>query len=85
MKITHIQTLIVKLPDDEPLADGPAPKGATRDFVTLTIGTDQGIEGIGATFFGGALTGALRANGVSRVHRRSFAPVRLAAADSGVQ
>ena len=60
MKITHIQTLIVKLPDDEPLADGPAPKGATRDFVTLTIGTDQGIEGIGATFFGGALTGALR-------------------------
>ena len=28
---------------------------------------------------------ALRANGVSRVHRRSFAPVRLAAADSGVQ
>ena len=60
MKITHIQTQIVKLPDDEPLADGPAPKGATRDFVTLTVGTDQGIEGIGATFFGGALTGALR-------------------------
>jgi L-alanine-DL-glutamate epimerase-like enolase superfamily enzyme len=60
MKISHIQTQIVKLPDDEPLADGPAAKGATRDFVTLTIGTDAGIEGIGATFFGGALTGALR-------------------------
>jgi L-alanine-DL-glutamate epimerase-like enolase superfamily enzyme len=60
MKISHIQTQIVKLPDDEPLADGPAAKGATRDFVTLTIGTDAGIEGIGATFFGGALTGALK-------------------------
>ncbi len=60
MKITHIATQIVKLPDDEPLANGPAAKGATRNFVTLTIGTDQGIEGIGATFFGGALTGALR-------------------------
>jgi L-alanine-DL-glutamate epimerase-like enolase superfamily enzyme len=60
MKITHIQTQIVKLPDDEPLANGPAAKGATRNFVTLTVGTDQGIEGIGATFFGGALTGALR-------------------------
>ena len=60
MKITHIQTLIVKLPDDEPLANGPAAKGATRDFVTLTMGTDAGIEGLGATFFGGALTGALR-------------------------
>ena len=60
MKITHIQTLIVKLPDDEPLANGPTAKGATRDFVTLTMGTDAGIEGLGATFFGGALTGALR-------------------------
>lgn len=60
MKITHVQTQIVKLPDDEPLANGPAAKGATRNFVTLTLGTDAGIEGIGATFFGGALTGALR-------------------------
>ena len=60
MKITHVQTQIVRLPDDEPLADGPAAKGATRNFVTLTLGTDAGIEGIGATFFGGALTGALK-------------------------
>ena len=60
MKITHIKSQIVKLPGDEPLADGPATPGATRDFVTLTIGTDEGIEGIGFTFFGGALTGALK-------------------------
>jgi L-alanine-DL-glutamate epimerase-like enolase superfamily enzyme len=60
MKISHIHTQIVRLPVDEPLAGGPAASGATRDFVTLTIGTDAGVEGIGATFFGGALTGALK-------------------------
>ncbi|HEV8519077.1 MAG TPA: mandelate racemase/muconate lactonizing enzyme family protein [Burkholderiales bacterium] len=60
MKISHIHTQIVRVPGDEPLAGGPAAPGSTRDFVTLTIGTDAGIEGIGATFFGGALTGALR-------------------------
>ena len=60
MKITHIKSQIVKLPGDEPLADGPATPGSTRDFVTLTIGTDEGVEGIGFSFFGGALTGALK-------------------------
>jgi L-alanine-DL-glutamate epimerase-like enolase superfamily enzyme len=33
---------------------------ATREFVTLELGTDAGIEGIGITFFGGPLTGALK-------------------------
>src|SRR5206468_3940277 len=33
---------------------------ATREFVTLELGTDQGLVGIGLTFFGGALSGALR-------------------------
>lgn len=60
MKISHIQTQIVRLPAEEPLADGPSVAGATRDFVTLRIGTDAGIEGIGITFFGGALIGTLR-------------------------
>jgi len=59
MKITHIKSQIVRLPADEPLANGPATPGATRDIVTLRIGTDAGIEGIGYTFFGAALTGAL--------------------------
>jgi L-alanine-DL-glutamate epimerase-like enolase superfamily enzyme len=61
MKITHIHTQIVRLPVDEPLAGGPVVAGATRDFVVLRAGTDAGVEGIGVTFFGGALTGALRA------------------------
>jgi len=60
MKITKIQSLIVRIPVDEPLAGGPAAPGATREFVTLRIGTDAGIEGIGYTFFGAALTGALK-------------------------
>ena len=47
MKITTIKSQIVKLPADEPLANGPATPGATRDFVALTVGTDEGIEGIG--------------------------------------
>lgn len=60
MKITNIQTQIVRLPADEPLAGGPVTPGATRDMVTLRLGTDAGIEGIGYTFFGAALTGALK-------------------------
>jgi L-alanine-DL-glutamate epimerase-like enolase superfamily enzyme len=60
MKISKIQTRVVRLPADEPLADGPATPGATRDIVTLRVATDEGIEGIGYTFFGAALTGTLR-------------------------
>ncbi len=61
MKITHIQSQLVRLPVDEPLADGPVTRGATRDFVTLTVGTDAGIEGIGITSCGGTMTSALKA------------------------
>jgi L-talarate/galactarate dehydratase len=60
MKISHLQTQIIRLPADEPLAGGPAAPGVTRDFVILRLGTDAGIEGVGLTWFGGALTGALR-------------------------
>ena len=49
------------MPADEPLADGPAVPGATREFVAVTITTQDGLEGIGVTFFGGALTRALKA------------------------
>jgi len=60
MKITAHQSSIVRLPADEPLAGGPTVAG-TRDFVTLTLQTDQpGLAGIGITGFGGPLTPALR-------------------------
>jgi L-alanine-DL-glutamate epimerase-like enolase superfamily enzyme len=61
LKISHAQSQIVRLPADEPLAGGPAVPGATRDFVILRLGTDDGVEGIGLTSFGQALTGALKA------------------------
>lgn len=61
MKITRIASQVVRLPAEEPLADGPPAFGPTHDFVVLEVGTDQGLEGVGVTFFGGALTGALKA------------------------
>jgi L-talarate/galactarate dehydratase len=61
MKITHVATRIIRTPADNPLVIGlPAPTD-TREFVTLELGTDQGLTGIGLTFFGGALTPALKA------------------------
>jgi L-talarate/galactarate dehydratase len=60
MKIKSISTRIVRLPYEEPLADGPTPKGATKDFVTLRMQTDDGLEGIGVTFFGSALVATLK-------------------------
>jgi L-talarate/galactarate dehydratase len=61
MKITHVTTRHLRTPGDNPLVVGlPAPTD-TREFVTLELGTDQGLVGIGLTFFGGALTPALKA------------------------
>ena len=51
MKITNIQSQVIRLPAVEALADGPVAHGASRDIVILTLGTDAGIEGIGLTTF----------------------------------
>jgi L-alanine-DL-glutamate epimerase-like enolase superfamily enzyme len=52
---------VLRTPADNPLVVGlPAPAD-TREFVTLELGTDQGLTGIGLTFFGAALTPALKA------------------------
>jgi L-alanine-DL-glutamate epimerase-like enolase superfamily enzyme len=61
MKITHVTTHVLRTPADNPLVVGlPAPTD-TREFVTIELGTDQGLVGVGLTFFGGALTPALKA------------------------
>jgi L-alanine-DL-glutamate epimerase-like enolase superfamily enzyme len=60
MKIKHIQSKVISLPVDEPLADGPPSGRAHNMFVTVRIETTDGIEGIGATFFGGALSATLK-------------------------
>src|SRR5215813_8520171 len=60
MKINGIRSQIVALPADEPLADAAENPSGTRPIVTLELETDDGIAGVGVTYFGGALTGALR-------------------------
>ena len=60
MKITHVTTRVLSTPADSPLVfDRPAPT-ETHDFVTLELDTDQDLVGVGVTYFGGALTAALR-------------------------
>lgn len=60
MKIISAHVRRIRLPADEPLAGGPPLLGPTRDFVTLVLRTDQGVEGVGYTFFGGNLSASLK-------------------------
>ena len=61
MKVTQVKTRVLRTPADNPLVVGLPVGHETREFVTLELGTDEGVEGIGLTFFGGPLTGALKA------------------------
>jgi len=60
MKITGSRTEIVELPADEPLAGAAENPNGKRPIVTLRVMTDDGAEGIGVAYFGGALTRTLR-------------------------
>src|SRR5215471_7474752 len=60
MKISSIETGIVALPNDEPLAGFSENPDAKNPIVTLRVRTDDGVEGLGVTYFGGALTRTLR-------------------------
>ena len=55
MRIQDIKTRLVRLPLEEPLVNAPPMPGMMREFVTVQILTDDGIEGIGVTAFGGKL------------------------------
>src|SRR5687767_3105095 len=59
MKITGLQTHLVRLPGQETLAGIPD-KADQYTFVTLQLRTDEGVEGIGITFFGGGLAKTLK-------------------------
>ena len=61
MKIEQIKINFVRLPLEEPLVGAPYMPGMLREFFTVRIQTDQGIEGIGVTTFGGKLVRALGA------------------------
>ena len=60
MKLKSINSQVVRLPLDEPLANGPAYNRTHNMFVTVKLETTDGIEGIGAAFFGGALSATLK-------------------------
>jgi L-alanine-DL-glutamate epimerase-like enolase superfamily enzyme len=59
MKLARLATDLLSIPEDEPLADAPERPGAMRPVVALRMETEDGIEGIGLTFYGGALSRAL--------------------------
>ena len=61
MKVTQVESRIIQTPAHSPLVIGLPPDNATREFVTVEVRTDEGVEGIGVTFFGAALTKALKA------------------------
>src|SRR5499426_1094146 len=61
MKISHIQSQILVMPQADPLANTPEDPNAARPMVILRMGTDDGIEGIAVTFYGGAATRSLKA------------------------
>src|SRR5438094_7426808 len=60
MKITGTRTELVELPADEPLAGAAENPNGKRPIVTVAVETDQGIEGLGVAYFGGALSRTLR-------------------------
>jgi len=60
MKITEVKTRIVEVPAENHLVVG-VPQPGTRPFVTVEMMSDAGIDGVGITFFGAALTKALKA------------------------
>ena len=71
MKIQQIKVNFVRLPPEEPLVGAPYMVGMMCEFFTVRVQTDQGIEGIGVTAFGGKLARNSRTQAV-RVAARSF-------------
>src|SRR3954463_13197124 len=60
MKVASVATEFVNLPAEDPLGNSPQDPNGKRPIVTVTVRTDDGIEGLGVTYFGGALTKTLR-------------------------
>jgi L-alanine-DL-glutamate epimerase-like enolase superfamily enzyme len=63
VKITHVTTRVLDTLDDSPLVDGlpePGEHVGPRQLLTLELGTDQGLVGLGVTFWHGALAPALK-------------------------
>jgi L-alanine-DL-glutamate epimerase-like enolase superfamily enzyme len=61
MRITHATSRVLSVPTASPLIVGVEQPDTRREFVTLELGTDEGLVGVGVTFFGGAIWPALKA------------------------
>ena len=53
MRITGFSTRVVRVPAENPLVEGIPVGPGTRDFVTLELNTDEGIQGLGYSFIPG--------------------------------
>ena len=60
MKIAQVKINFVRLPLEEPLVGAPYMPGMLREFLTVQVRTDDGIEGIGVTTFGGGIARVLK-------------------------
>src|ERR1043166_8554790 len=63
MKITHVTTRVLDTLDDTPLVPGlpePGEHVGPRQLLTVELGTDEGLVGLGVTFWHGALSPALK-------------------------
>lgn len=60
MKISSYEATTLSIPEDDPLANMPEEAGRTRPIVILRLRTDNGIEGIELTLYGGGMTRSLR-------------------------
>jgi L-alanine-DL-glutamate epimerase-like enolase superfamily enzyme len=60
MKITGYEVTALNVPETDPLANTLDDAGRFRPVVALRLRTDNGIEGIGITFYGGKMTGSLK-------------------------
>src|SRR5665811_1519656 len=60
MKIQQVKTNLIRLPLEEPLVGAPVFPGMLREFITVQVLTDDGIEGIGITTFGGKIVRTLK-------------------------
>jgi len=60
MKIQQVRINLVRLPLEEPLVGASPMRGMLREFLTVQILTDDGLEGIGVTTFGGKIVRTLK-------------------------
>jgi L-alanine-DL-glutamate epimerase-like enolase superfamily enzyme len=60
MKIQQVRINLVRLPLEESLVGAPPMLGMLREFLTVQIQTDDGLEGIGVTTFGGKIVRTLK-------------------------